>query len=380
MASLGIAVVGWEAISPLGIGAAAFERAHSPTQTQHPLHTLQDEFPQDIAYRPAYFEVSELLGTKGIRTMDRTTALAVSTAKLLHRDRPERDEAQSERTGFVIGTSTGSIRSTSDFTRESLIQERPFLVNPALFPNTVMNCAAGQCGIWFKGRAINATISGGRLSGLLSIKYASLMLRRRYADLLFTGAVEELCPQSAWAHRLMVSHGRRQAVPLGEGCAMFALERVADLQARGQEPLAEIMALQYGRYWDALDPHGGDPVAGTVQCIQEALAQCGLSPRDIEVCSLGGSADVASGPIERKAIEDVFGRDIAVHGQDLVEALGDTYSASFSLGLGQLLVSLRGTGSRHRIGLALTTGDDGHVGCLVVSVRANISVNPGTST
>jgi 3-oxoacyl-[acyl-carrier-protein] synthase II len=198
--SLGIAVVGWQAISPLGIGAQSFdEGAMQPDPVElHPLHASADEFPQEIAYRPAYFETASLLGAKGIRTMDRTTALAVCTAKLLHGERPIADDAESQRLGFVLGTSTGSIRSTSDFTRESLVQERPFLVNPALFPNTVMNCAAGQCGIWFKARAVNATISGGRLSGLLAIKYAAQALRRGYADRLFTGAVEELCPQTAW--------------------------------------------------------------------------------------------------------------------------------------------------------------------------------------
>ncbi len=366
MASLGIAVAGWEAISPLGIGAAAFSQSGMWTQTQqHPLHTAKDEFPTGIDYRPAYFEVAELLGSKGIRTMDRTTALAVSTAKLLHRDRPERTEAQSERVGFAIGTSTGSIRSTSDFTRDSLVQDRPFLVNPALFPNTVMNCAAGQCGIWFKARSVNATISGGRLSGLLSIKYASLMLRRRYADTLFTGAVEEMCPQNAWAHEMLVKHGRRHPVPLGEGCAMFALERLDDMAARGEQPVAQLMALQYGRYFDPLVLQEQDSVAGVIRCIDEALAQCDLKRSDITACSLGGSADVASSRIEHQAIDRLFGRDVTVHGNDLVDTMGDTYSAGFSLGLGRLLVTLGQPGSG-RTGIALTTGDDGHVGCLVV--------------
>jgi 3-oxoacyl-[acyl-carrier-protein] synthase II len=368
MASLGIAVADWEAISPLGIGASAFRKQELPQETlQHPLHTASGDFPTGIDYRPAYFNVAELLGSKGVRTMDRTTALAVCTAKLLHCDRPERGEAQSERVGFAIGTSTGSINSTSDFTRDSLIQERPFLVNPALFPNTVMNCAAGQCGIWFKARSVNATISGGRLSGLLSIKYASLMLRRRYADTLFTGGVEEMCPQSAWAHATLVKQGRRHPVPLGEGCAMFALERTADMQARGETPVAQFLALQYGRYFDPFGTSNDDPVAGVIRCIDEALAQCGLAPKDIGACSLGGCADVVGSRIEHQAIDRLFGREVTRHGNDLVDVLGDTYSAGFSLGLGRLMVSL-GQQADGRVGIALTTADDGHVGCLVVRV------------
>lgn len=370
MASLGIAVAGWEAISSLGIGAKAFNQADTPLSEEadgHPIHDADAAFPRDVDYRPAHFKVAALLGGKGIRTMDRTTALAVCTAKLLHERRPPSgDESASERVGFVIGTSTGSIRSTSDFTRDSLVQDRPFLVNPALFPNTVMNCAAGQCGIWFKARCINATISGGRLSGLLAIKYAAQMLRRHYADTLFTGSVEELCPQTAWAHRMLIEKGRRHAVPLGEGCAMFTLERAADMQARGETPLAEIVALQYGRYFDPQDGGEADQVEGISACLAEAIAQCGVAAGDVAVCSLCGAADVGSREAELRAVTQVFGSNVRVHCDDLTESMGDTYSATFSLALGRLLVSLRDGADRPRIGIALVSGDDGHVGCLVV--------------
>lgn len=368
MAALGISVSSWEAISPLGIGAAAF-RQGCPVAVpeEHPLHDAADQFPQDIAYRPAYFKVASLLGSKGIRTMDRTTALAVCTAKLLHERRPTLDEVASERVGFVVGTSTGSIRSISDFTRESLVGDRPFLVNPALFPNTVMNCAAGQCGIWFKAKCVNATIAGGRLSGLLSIKYASQMLRRGYADTLFTGGVEELCPQSAWAHRKLIENGRRHSVPLGEGCAMFTLERSTDMRARGAPAQAEILALQYGRYFDPLNGDYDDPVAGIARCIEEALAQCGVAADEVAVCSLCGSADVGGREAERRAVEFVLGRyDVRVHGEDWLDEIGETYSATFSLALGRLLVSLEEGDAGPRIGVAVVSGDDGHVGCLVI--------------
>lgn len=365
--SLGIAVVGWQAISPLGIGAQAFDEGAMPPGPveQHPLHASAAEFPQDISYRPSYFETASLIGAKGIRTMDRTTALAVCTAKLLHGARPIAEGAESERLGFVLGTSTGSIRSTSDFTRESLVQERPFLVNPALFPNTVMNCAAGQCGIWFKARAVNATISGGRLSGLLAIKYASQTLRRGYADRLFTGAVEEMCPQTAWAHRQLMKHGRRHNVPLGEGCAMFELERTADVIARGEKPVAEILALQYGRYFDPLEPATQDPVQAVVECIGEALHQCGVAAADVAICALCSGADAGSSELERQAAARVLPSGVELHGAEMVERVGDTYSATFSLALGRLLARLKGA-SKPSVGVALAVGEDGHVGCLIV--------------
>ncbi len=133
-----------------------------------------------------------------------------------------------------------------------------------------MNCAAGQCAIRFKARAVNATISGGRLSGLLALQYASQMLRQGYADRLLTGAVEELCVQTAWAHRGLIQLGKRQAVPLGEGCAMFSLERTTP-----QHEGVAILALRYGRYSEPVDGPAGDlaldhAVEGALACIGEA--------------------------------------------------------------------------------------------------------------
>src|SRR5207248_2320963 len=69
----------------------------------------------------------------------------------------EVDDRGRGRVGVVLGTTVGSLRSMSDYTRETLIEERPYLVSPALFPNTVMNCAAGQSAIRHGLAGINAT-------------------------------------------------------------------------------------------------------------------------------------------------------------------------------------------------------------------------------
>jgi len=350
----GISIVGWQVISALGVGAQAL-RAAPPGEA--PAADMTEQYPQDVAYRPARFDTAALIGTKGIRSIDRTTALALCTARLLHGDQPPYEGEQSERTGFVLGTSTGSIRSTSDFTRDSLIQERPFLVNPAHFPNTVMNCAAGQCAIRFKARAVNATISGGRLSGLLALQYASQMLRRGYADRLLTGAVEELCEQTAWAHRGLIQLGKRQPVPLGEGCAMFALERTTP-----QREGADILALRYGRY---SDPVQDDAVDGALACIGEALGQAGIDAADLVASCLCGAAEPRTADIERRAIERLPGTAMTVHQTALVEGFGDTYSATFALALCHLLTCLE-RAHEGSAGMVLATTDDGHVGCLIV--------------
>src|SRR5699024_7600310 len=95
---------------------------------------------------------------------------------LLHED-GERLPGIGEDAGLVLGTHTGSAQSIMDFTRESLVSAKPFYVDPSLFPNTVMNCAAGQSAIWHQLKGPNTTIAGGRGTGLLALQYA-LRLQR----------------------------------------------------------------------------------------------------------------------------------------------------------------------------------------------------------
>src|SRR5690242_15741923 len=82
----------------------------------------------------AGFDVRAFLGRKGTAFLDRGTALAlVACGQALEDSGLEVGEDNRERVGVVLGTSVGSLRSMSDYTRETLVEERPYLVNPALF-------------------------------------------------------------------------------------------------------------------------------------------------------------------------------------------------------------------------------------------------------
>lgn len=354
-ASRRIAITGWQCISAMGVGADSLRQdAASLTPVPFP----DNDYPPDLGYRVASFELAALIGEKGLRNFDRITGLALGTAQLLRGELGPYAGDQAERTGFVIGTSTGSTRSSSDFTRDSFVQDRPFRVNPARFPNTVMNCAAGQCAIRFKARGVNATIAGGRLSGLLALQYASQILRRGYADCLLTGAVEEMSPQMAWAHRILSNNGKRYDVPLGEGCGMFVLEPAA---ARG----FEIAALRYGNY---CDPATGDKRQGVKDCINDALREAGIQPADLTDICLCGTTEPATAAVEQYASAALREAGATVHDTILVEQFGDTYSATFALALCHLLAQLqaRAPTTASPAGMVLATNEEGHTGCLVV--------------
>jgi 3-oxoacyl-[acyl-carrier-protein] synthase II len=253
------------------------------------------------------FDVRTFLGRKGTAFLDRSTALAlVACGQALEDSGLRIDAGNRERVGVVLGTSVGSLRSMSDYTRETLVEERPYLVNPALFPNTVMNCAAGQSAIRYGLRGINATIAGGRAAFLSVLRYAASAVSRGYADAMLVGAVEELSPHRAWATHLSEPPG----VVAGEGAAVFVLEGADAARGAGRHVDAEVLAVTAG--FGA----GGRVEEALRGCVRRALARTDVDtglvtlvtagrPRDAVVVEAARALGVAA--VERVPVASVLG-------------------------------------------------------------------------
>jgi len=130
------AVSGWSAVSPFGIGADAFrDGVRAGRSAVRELQRADWQVPAQRAGLVPSFDIRTVLGRKNTRSMDRATALAVSSVGMLL-DGHEADlRAAVERSvGLVLGTTTGSVQSMMDFTRDSLTQDKPFHVDPARFP------------------------------------------------------------------------------------------------------------------------------------------------------------------------------------------------------------------------------------------------------
>lgn len=368
--SLGcIRIVGADALSALGAGISVFEDRISSNpatgESSFPPNDDVDEWPTEVEYRPARFEVSSVLGAQRVQTIDRTTALTLCTAIRLHGSLRLREYVPDHRLGIVVGTSTGSIKSYCDFVLDSYTQPRPYLVNPRNFPSTLLNYAASQCAIHLGARSVNATVSGGRLSGLLALKYASRMLERNYADLVLAGSVEELCRETAWSHRLLVQQGYRNPVPLGDGCAMFGCISVDSKALAGPwRPLADIVALETVRF-SSNGSYRDGALGALIECLSRALNSAGIGSGSISDYALCDASEVALGDLEREAARTVFGQDLRPINERFIDCVGETYSASFSLALAWLLSS---SAAGPRYAAVLATEEDGQAGCLIVRI------------
>jgi 3-oxoacyl-[acyl-carrier-protein] synthase II len=364
-----VAVVGWSAVTGSGVGARALSdlladqlagqvSARGRVRAGTPLEPDWDgdPLPDPTGHALPGLSARELLGRKGTGSYDRATTLAVVAYRdALAEAGIELDDDNRTRLGVVVGTTVGSFKSTSDFSRETLVQPRPYLVNPMLFPNTVMNVAAGQVAIRLGLRGVNATVAGGPTAFLGAVRYAANVIDRGYADVMLAGAVEEFSAHRAWAAQLT---GASAQVPLGEGAAAVVLAR-ADVPAwAGPRRDAEILAVATG-----YGPGGADArAAALASCVRRALSTSGCAPSAVTALftgEAGADDDTETGPA------------VAALGHhperfQVKRLLGECDAASGALALAVLLAQ-HGAGERPgQLSLLTAAGADGSVSAAVV--------------
>ncbi|HEU5470224.1 MAG TPA: beta-ketoacyl synthase N-terminal-like domain-containing protein [Actinophytocola sp.] len=344
------------AVSPYGIGAAAFDAGMRERRScAAPLDPDRWAVPFEQACLVPGFDIQTVLGAKGTRSMDRITGLAVAaTAELLRGDDGERLDGVGTDAALVLGVNIGSAQSIMDFTRDSLVKELPYLVNPAHFPNTVMNCAAAQCGIRSRLRGPNVTVSGGRSSALLALNYARRLLRAGRAGSVLCGAAEEFSVTRAWLEH-HAAPNRPATASLGEGCAMLLVE-----PAGRRSGLAEVLAIRLGVF--GARPELPGVLAG---CVRGVLTESGTAPAEVWAMAAAHDPELAAADPDRIVLESLGCRPpVQLPVTDLV---GDTQAASGAFGLaGVLALAAHEPAAAGRTALVSTVDRDGTVGCVLV--------------
>jgi 3-oxoacyl-[acyl-carrier-protein] synthase II len=350
-------------LSAVGIGfeefATAMQAGHSGCQLTEGL--FAEALPTNKACFIPDFKASTFLGKKGTTFLDRTTALVmVASGMALQDGHLSVTNENRHRIGIVVGTSTGSVKSISDYAKEPLLQQRPYLVNPLIFPNTVMNCAAGQSAIRYGLKGVNATVAGGQLSTILALRYATMLIRLGHADTLLVSSVEEFSPQAAWGFHLTGELKGRETVP-GEGCVTFIVESTSVARAAGRTARAEILACAVGRYREPEDAAGK-----LAACIHRALLRAGVTVDQVEAIAGSMVGNSAHDRAEEEGICLALGKTPA----RLLKVkllLGECYSAAGAFQLAALLaLAQQGRDQEKQIALVTSVDHTGSLGCLVI--------------
>jgi 3-oxoacyl-[acyl-carrier-protein] synthase II len=353
-----VVVSGLGVLSANGIGKAAFWDAIFIGKSGIKTVTLFDtaEFRTKTAGEISDFQPEQFLGNKGLRTLDRSTKLVCSAAKLALDDaRLNIDTDSGDDIGVAVGAVFGSIQSISDFDRDAL-KDGVRYVNPALFSNTVINSPASQLAIKFGIRGFNATIANGFCAGLDALNYAADFIRLGKARIVLAGGVEELCIQTFLGfEKTGLMHGST----LGEGSGILVLEGYDNARNRGASVSAEVLG--YGS--------AGGAKAGLKQAMQASIEESGLSAGDIDYICSGANAGYENDLAEAEAIKELCDQAKKLIVKPLA---GECYSA------GGALQAIAALGAIERLGaqnvLINAFGPTGNNSSLVIAKSRSSSV------
>jgi 3-oxoacyl-[acyl-carrier-protein] synthase II len=355
-----LAITAAGVISPAGLGLARLAGAAVADAGAQSLAEITDEVLPDRASRVVTdLPVADYIGRKGVRHLDRTTKLALIACGLALEGF---ETGSSGPVGVVFGTTSGSIRSSSEYSLATLTTERPYLVNPSLFPNTVMNCAAGQIAIRHGLNGVNATLAGGHLAGIQAVHYARNALRQRHAERILVGGAEEFSAQSAWGwHR---SAALADAAPVGEGAAALMVEAEVTAQAGGRTVLGWVLAAETGLAPSRSNGHGAADALADV--ITAALERSGVGADEITTVSLGSTGHRVLDRFEEEAVVRALGR-MPGHVLRVKEEVGECLSAGGPLQIAATLAAWQQADlPASRTAIVTALGHDGGVGCLVL--------------
>jgi 3-oxoacyl-[acyl-carrier-protein] synthase II len=266
-------------------------------------------------FKPTYF-----LGSKGLRSLDRTTRLLCSAAKLAVDDAALNiDSNNTDDIGVCTGTTLSSLWNFSEFERGAII-DGPLFTDASLFPGVVMNAASSQVSIRFNIQGFNTTISTGYSSSIDALKYAIDFIRLGRVKAVLVGGVESLSLTNYIGfYNLGFFAGikgvelscpfdkRRNGIILSEGAAVILIEDEEYALQRNANIYAEVNGT--GNFFDAYRMGKYDPEAsGLKSSMKEAIRSSGLNIDDIDYISASANSVPEQDRLETKVIKSVFGK------------------------------------------------------------------------
>lgn len=359
-----LAITGIGAVSPVSLDwdgllgalrdpSAARVRAFEGPSTALP----EGKIPGAIVGEVRGFDPGAHLGEKGHRNFDRLTKYLIVAAKRalesagLKRDGKFVGRLAADQIGICSSTAYGSLDSITELNLVAELED-PRYINPARFPNTVINAAAGYVSIWEDLRAPNVTIVDGNCGALDAVLTCETHLAHRRADAFLVGGGDVLSEPLYVAFQKLgaLAEGDAHWEPgsadstglrLGEGVAYLCVERRSEAEARG----AKVRAVIAG-YGTAFEPPkeealllNATPIA-VARAIKLALDDAGVIPSEIDAVSASCAGLPRYDAAELYGIEQVLGTEVAVAAPKSI--WGECFAGAGALGMASAVAWIEG--------------------------------------
>ncbi|HUG83635.1 MAG TPA: beta-ketoacyl synthase N-terminal-like domain-containing protein, partial [Euzebya sp.] len=203
--------------------------------------------------------------------------------------------------GVILGTGVGPMESMEEFANP-LFDEGPAAANPAVFPNTVYNAAAGQVAIKLGLIGPTSTVTAGHAAGLHALQYAAELARADHADVMVALAADALTDTVAAAYRQIVG----DAFALAESAVAIVCERASHAEARGARIYGQILGT--GIASDGLGAmRWSADGEGMERAVRAALADAEVDAHDLAAVYTSAAGLERADSAEAAALDRVLG-------------------------------------------------------------------------
>ena len=267
------------------------------------------------------FSPSDYFSKIQLRQLDRVSQLAIVAATTAAQDAGlNTTQALGETAGVYFGTSAGGAESTEHAYAKFFGvggESKKLLTVPAAMVHAPASQVALRLGVQGECQTYSTACS----SASVAIGEAFRRIQGGHMQIAIAGGADCMLTPGvldSWADmRVLCSDplnstgsgcrpfsANRSGFAIGEGAAVFVLETLASAEARGAQPLVELVG--YGVSNDARHITKPHP-AGQALAMRKALADANLSPHHIGYINAHGTATQAGDLIETQSIKAVFG-------------------------------------------------------------------------
>jgi 3-oxoacyl-[acyl-carrier-protein] synthase II len=319
-----VVVTGLGVTTPIGGDVATTWKALLAGQSGVRLLTedWRELLPVHFAARVAV-EPADQMERVEMRRLDRSEQFALIASREAWKDAGSPDDIDKERLGVVIASGIGGVITLLD--QFDILKEKGARgVSPHTVPMLMPNGPAANVGLELQAKAGVHTPVSACASGAEAIGYAFEMIKSNRADIIVAGGVEAAIhqlPMAAFGQMKALSTRNenpaaasrpydidRDGFVLGEGGGVLILEEYESAKARGAKIYCEIAGqglTSDGYHIAAPDPDGG----GVQRAIKFALANSGLSTKDIVHLNAHATSTPAGDVAEANALRKALGAD-----------------------------------------------------------------------